>query len=65
MSELLRWEIEWVERNSDRYSSEIHARSVIENIKKRYFISEAKRLAEKFNKNRTTGNRLDLLAHLS
>lgn len=40
MNILLAAEIKWIDQNVCRYSSPLHARAVIENIKKRYRIAE-------------------------
>ena len=63
MNELLQSEIDWINKNSHWYDSEIHKDSVIENIKKRYFISKAKELINSFNMTRITRDRFELFEH--
>jgi len=40
MNGLLQWELDWIDRNVDMYSSKLHAAAVKENIIKRYRINE-------------------------
>lgn len=49
----LEWEINWINNHLDLYDSPQH---VINNITKRYWIKEAKRLVKKFEDNRVTKN---------
>ncbi len=37
---LLKWELDWVDQNVNRYDSSTHAESVKKNIEKRYLINE-------------------------
>ncbi len=47
MDDNLLWEINWIKRNQKRYDSPLHATAVIGNIKKRYWIDKARRIALK------------------
>jgi len=46
----LQWELDWVWKNRDQYCCDLHALSVIENIKKRYQINKLKDEIEKLKK---------------
>ena len=63
MSELLKWELEWIDKNTHRYEGPLHAASVKRNIEKRYFEREARSLIRVFNEKRTTGSRIKVLQH--
>ena len=54
MNILLKAEIAWINNNIDKYDSTLHARSVIENIKKRYFITGVNKLISEFRRDKTT-----------
>ncbi len=43
MNSLLQWELDWIDRNVNRYDSLLHVQAVKENIKKRYQINELNR----------------------
>lgn len=60
---LMQWEIDWINNNPDRYEGPTHQKAVIENIKKNYFLKEAKKLMTKFKEFHSTGNRLALEEH--
>tara|TARA_R110002073_G_scaffold268404_1_gene431663 strand:+ start:1474 stop:1725 length:252 start_codon:yes stop_codon:yes gene_type:complete len=48
MSNLLEDELEWLDNNTHRYDSDLHASSVKENILKRYEIKELKAALKAF-----------------
>ena len=61
MNKTLKWEIDWVNNNKYLYDSDTHASSVIENIKKRYYIKNMNKLVKCFAEKRTTGAMFNLL----
>lgn len=65
MNILLHDEILWIERNQHRYDSPTHAKAVIGNIEKRYWIAEAKKRIALFQKTKTTGDQLGMFELLN
>jgi hypothetical protein len=53
---LLQWEIEWVQKNQHLYDGPMHAKAVIGNIKKRYWIAEVKKRISQFEQTKTTAS---------
>ena len=60
MSNLLEWEINWIDNHPELYKTEQHRSHVIECIKKRYFINAVKRLVKQFEEKPVTANKFIL-----
>lgn len=46
----MNWELEWIDKNLDKYDSKAHAESVKRNIEKRYKILELQALIKQLEK---------------
>ena len=65
MNICLQAEINWINKNVDRYDSPLHAMTVIANISKRYALIEVKRLIASYNETRNTKDQLELFEWLT
>ena len=60
MNICLQAEINWINVNTDRYDSPLHAKAVIGNITKRYAMDKIKKLITQYNQTRNTRDQLEL-----
>ena len=60
MDVCLQAEINWINKNVDRYDSPLHAMTVIANISRRYALTEVKKLIAQYDETRNTRDQLGL-----